>query len=153
MNYKLPLNSQMPHPGIGSGQTAPQEYYAAEVIFGSPEKNCAGAGICKVLSPVAHRRASGCLNCRRANALISTGPLESLLFRFVRQSMSREMIQENFGSGFFLVENAFHFQLAPLQQPGRITIAPGVYPVVQSPGFLNVWFKGEKRKDKTSIAS
>ncbi|MCB0579128.1 MAG: hypothetical protein KDD10_07440 [Phaeodactylibacter sp.] len=119
----------------------PQGVFAAEIIFGSPKKDCAGAGICKVNSPTAHNPdALACLNCQRATALISLGPAPEAVFRFVKSSMSKAIKEKYFSDGFFLVEAPFQFGKGLWKGPGLCIVQPGVYPVEKTEDYLVVRF-------------
>lgn len=126
--------------GLSAGR-APQAVFAAEIIFGSPKKNCAGAGICKVNAPTAHNPdAFTCLNCKRATALISLGPAPEAVFRFVKSSMSKAVRETYFSDGFFLVEAPFQFGKGLWKGPGLCVVQPGAYPVEKTEDYLVVRF-------------
>lgn len=130
-------------PSGAPGKQATGKIFVADVLFGSPNKNCAGAGICKVTAPVAQEMSGdGRRGCNRAIALVRTDTSDSLVFQFVKHSMCRKAISRYFGKGIFLVEDPFEFRQNYWSEGSR-TIRPGLYPVMESKDYLTVRFKAE----------
>lgn len=130
-------------------QREPQKAFAAEIIFGSPKKNCAGAGICKVVSPTSHQPGTlSCLNCGRAVALVHFVEPQTAVFRFVRKSMSREVVRKHFKNDVFLVESSFRFSQDYWQGTGQRAILPGAYLVERSDDFFTIRFRVGKQRIK-----
>lgn len=125
------------------GKQRAQKIFVADVLFGSPNKNCAGAGICKVIAPaVQEMNIEGRYGCNRAIALVKIEPSETLVFQFVRHSMCRKAITKYFGNNFFVVEDPFEFHQDYWSKECKM-IQPGVYPVARSKDFLTVRFNKE----------
>lgn len=120
------------------------QVFAAEIIFGSPKRNCAGSGICKVNSPTALGSVPlSCLNCKRATALISLDAPEIIVFQFVRSSMASEVLQKYFGNDVFLLEAPFQFRQSHWPEAEGRMIRAGAYPVERNETFLTVRFAND----------
>ncbi|MCB0552190.1 MAG: hypothetical protein KDD02_01465 [Phaeodactylibacter sp.] len=131
-------------PNGALGRQGFNEVLVADVLFGSPNKNCAGAGICRVTAPVAQElSAEGRWGCHRAIALVRAVSPTAIVFHFVLQSMCRKAIKAYFTGDTFLVEDPFEFQPDYWSKGQPITIQPGVYPVVRSKDYLTVAFEKE----------
>ncbi|MCB9297820.1 MAG: hypothetical protein H6559_32520 [Lewinellaceae bacterium] len=118
-----------------------EKILVADVLFGSPNKNCAGAGICKVIAPVAQETSpNGRWECNRAIALVKIDTSDTLVFQFVKHSMCRKAISKYFGTGIFLVEDPFEFR-QNFWSEGSRTIRPGAYPIAPGEDYLTVSFK------------
>lgn len=75
-----------------------------EVVFGTPSKNCAGAGICLI----ANRFPQGYeIACPHAPALIHYVSGQELVFRFRKRWLSATAVQTYFKSDHFLVDEGF----------------------------------------------
>lgn len=135
-----PLEREDMQPKGAPGKQTVEKILVADVLFGSPKKRCAGAGICKVIAPVAQELShNGRWECNRAIALVKMEPPDMLVFQFVKHSMCREAISKYFGTGIFLVEDPFEFRQNYWSEGSR-TIVPGAYPVMQSKEYLAVRF-------------
>lgn len=136
-----PLEKENLQPVGAPGKQAIEKVLVADVLFGSPNKKCAGAGICKVIAPVAQEMSpDGRWGCNRAVALVRIDASDTLVFQFVKHSMCRKAISKYFGTGIFLVEDPFEFRQSFWSEGAR-TILPGAYPVMQSEDYLAVNFK------------
>lgn len=123
---------------------AVQEVLVADVLFGSPNKNCAGAGICRVTAPVAQEMGTeGRWGCHRAVALVRILSPTVIAFHFVIQSMCRKAVRTYFAGDAFEVEAPFVFQPNYWSGGQGVTIQPGRYPVVRSADYLTVTFSSE----------
>lgn len=121
---------------------AVQEVLVADVLFGSPNKNCAGAGICRVTAPVAQEMGTeGRWGCHRSVALVRILSPTVIAFHFVIQSMCRKAVRQYFTADHFLVESPFEFQPDYWAQGSCVRIKPGLYPVVRSGDYLTVAFQ------------
>lgn len=136
-----PLEKKNSQPKGAPGKQAVEKILVADVLFGSPNKNCAGAGICKVIAPVAQETSpNGRWECNRAIALVKIDTSDTLVFQFVKHSMCRKAISKYFGTGIFLVEDPFEFR-QNFWSEGSRTIRPGAYPIVPGEDYLTVSFK------------
>lgn len=119
---------------------------AADVVFGSPNRNCAGSGICRVTAPIAQEMQTiGSWGCHRAIALVRLAAPQVLAFHFVIQSMCRKAMEQHFSAGFFLVEAPFEFKPDFWAKGQGIIVPPGAYPIVRSQDYLTVNFNTEIR--------
>ena len=138
-----PLEREDMQPTWAPGKQAVENIFVADVLFGSPNKRCAGAGICKVIAPVAQEMSpDGRWGCNRAVALVRLDSSDTLVFQFVKHSMCRKAISKYFGNGIFLVEDLFEFRQNYWLEGSR-TICPGTYPVMRSKEYLTVRFNTE----------
>ncbi len=79
-------------------------FIVAEVIFGSPKKNCAGIGICKV-SPVDN--ISTTLPCRSVSTEIASIKSNAIRLRLRMNDLCSNLIDRQFKHGRFKMEEAF----------------------------------------------
>ena len=136
-----PLEREDMQPTWAPGKQAVENIFVADVLFGSPNKRCAGAGICKIIAPVAQEmNTDGRWGCNRAIALVKVDASDTLVFQFVKHSLCRKAISKYFGNGIFLVEDPFEFR-QNFWSEGARTIKPGAYPVVESKAYLAVRFE------------
>lgn len=136
-----PLEKKNSQPGGAPGKQAVEKILVADVLFGSPNKNCAGAGICKVIAPVAQETSpNGRWGCNRAIALVKIDTSDTLVFQFVKHSMCRKAISKYFGTGIFLLEDPFEFRQDFWSEGSRM-IRPGAYPIAPGEDYLTVKFK------------
>ena len=97
-----------------------------EVIFGTPSRNCAGAGICLITNRFSQGYA---VPCPHAPAIIHLVPGQELVFRFRKRQLSDAALRGYFQENFFAVEEAFRLPQALVRQwklPVR-WIKPGQY--------------------------
>lgn len=117
-----------------------------EVVLGSPQKNCAGSGICQLIAPVSGRGKAAGQTCRRVVAMIRIESGGQQVFLFLKKDLCSRIRQRFFANGVFAVESPFEHE----QMYGRdhlyIFITPGHYPVRESEAFYTVDF-GQPRKD------
>lgn len=112
-------------------------FITAEVIFGSPKKNCAGIGICKV-SPVDN--ATTAMPCRSVRTEIAGIRNNSLRMRVPMDGLCANLIDRQFRLGRFKMEEAFELPtwlVEQLQLPVA-HIKAGSYPVSFSNGFIDI---------------
>ena len=129
-------------PKEAPGKQTAVEVLVADVMFGSPNRSCAGAGICRVTAPVAQEMSiNGRWGCHRAMALVRFVPPQAIIFHFVIQSMCRKAIRAYFAGDEFLVEDPFDFQPDYWAEGRLIRIQPGLYPVSRSGDYLTVAFQ------------
>ncbi len=146
MIHLIPSKRKEKAPVAPKREAMEASFLVAEVMFGSPNRNCAGAGICKVFAPTAQEMSSrGNCSCKRAIALVSATPGRALEFRFVRQSMCRNVIKQQFGQGVFVVEDPFEFHHNHWLKGAQRIIQAGIYPVLESKDYFTVVF------DKVSV--
>ena len=75
-----------------------------EVVFGTPSKNCSGAGICLIANRSPYWQT---IPCPHAPATIHYPPGPELVFRFRKRYLGPDLEQAFFRQDFFLVEEAF----------------------------------------------
>ncbi|MCB9352051.1 MAG: hypothetical protein H6573_31850 [Lewinellaceae bacterium] len=112
----------------------------SEVIFGSPMRNCAGHGICKILTPgVAH---TACQHCRRALAYIQFHEKRGQLsFSFIRESFSTPKAVSQFqGRQHFTQESRLFCHAGLLGSPltPSFFLLPGKYAITEDEYFFYV---------------
>ncbi|NUO02186.1 MAG: hypothetical protein HUU01_16390 [Saprospiraceae bacterium] len=102
----------------------------AEVVFGTPSKHCAGAGICMVSISSARTRI---ISCPCTVAWVSSTDPQWLQFRFEKSCLQQHIVDGHFSGQEFLVEEPFHVPLRLVRQLGLIAHSgqPGVYPVIE----------------------
>lgn len=99
-----------------------------EVVFGTPSKNCAGAGVCMLTNRFTNGHT---VPCPHAPAIVHFPPggNRELVFRFRKRYLTERILSGYFSSEFFVVEEAFRL---PLQMVRRLglpvrSIRPGRY--------------------------
>ncbi len=102
----------------------------AEVVFGTPSKHCAGAGICMVSISSARSRI---INCPCVPVWISSSGPHSVQFRFEKSCLHPNIADERFSQQGFTVEEAFRLPLRLVRKFGLISHwgQPGIYPVIE----------------------
>ncbi|MBP6811222.1 MAG: hypothetical protein KA138_06870 [Saprospiraceae bacterium] len=102
----------------------------AEVVFGTPSKHCAGAGICMVSISSAKTRV---ITCPSAPVWISSSNPTSLKFRFEKSCLQSNISNRHFSQREFMVEEAFHLPLRLVRQLGLASHwgQPGIYPIIE----------------------
>ena len=141
MNNKLSTKQSGIPVQLASTQQGLQKIFTAEVIFGSPASKCAGAGICKINSPITHHPiATGCLNCNRSIALFNLEASDSVTAHFLRKSMRADVVQKYFDNGFFILESPFRFKKNYGNGLKSKSIPAGLYTVEKSEDYLTVRF-------------
>ena len=97
-----------------------------EVVFGTPSRNCSGAGICLIAArfPQGHK-----IPCPHAPAIINYVPGRELVFRFRKHRISDTAVRRYFHKRYFLVEEAFELpqRLVRHWQLPQTHIPPGKY--------------------------
>lgn len=97
-----------------------------EVVFGTPSKNCEGAGVCLLTERMPKRQI---ITCPHAPAIIHYPPGRELIFRFIKSHLSQPVVQQYFSGDHFLVEEPFRLPLALVRRwrlPVR-KVNPGHY--------------------------
>ncbi len=104
-------------------------FIVAEVIFGSPKKNCAGIGICKV-SPVDNM--STTLPCRSVSTEIASIKSNAVRLRLRMDGLCSNLIDRQFKHGRFKMEEAFELPLWLVDKLklSASHIKAGSYPVI-----------------------
>lgn len=128
---------------VGPGLEKSSEVVIANVMFGSPHRNCQGSGICNVVAPVTQviDRADR-ISCKRAVAVVTVEWQGSLVFQFVKKSMCRKAIARYFKEDLFIVESPFDFR-RNFWSKDYCRIQPGTYPVTHCKEFITVVFNLE----------
>lgn len=121
----------------------------ADIMFGSPHKNCAGVGICKVISRPSENVYAGRNNkCKSAVAMVRIITRRVLVFHFVRRSMCAKTRDKYFRNNIFEVEDPFEFQLPDAEEGENMVIEPGLYAVKRGYHYLSVSFKVRESKEE-----
>ncbi len=122
----LRKNIETVHPALLSSPSIRE--VEMEVVFGTPSKNCSGAGICMI----AGRFPQGyTIACPHAPAIIHCAPgqEQELVFRFRKNRLCGRAAQAYFTAGYFLVEESFSLPQRLIRQWGLPVdkIPPGRY--------------------------
>lgn len=109
----------------------------AEVIFGSPKKNCAGIGICKV-SPVDN--VTTVMPCRSVRTEVASIKRNSLRLRVPMDGLCANVLDRQFRLGRFKMEETFELPrwLVAQLQLAATHIKAGSYPVTFSERHVEI---------------
>ena len=112
----------------------------AEVVFGTPSKHCAGAGICMVSISGARTRL---ITCTCAPAWISSSDPYWLKFRFEKSCLQPNIVDGRFSQQDFRFEEAFHLPLRVVRQLGLVSPwgQPGIYPIIEQENDWLICFR------------
>ena len=121
----------------------------AGVIFGNPQKNCAGHGICKVTSPAA---LSAC-GCFSATAFLSFIPETTIISFFFPNALNvRSLLEIYFKGEHFVVEEEVSFKLEDLgSDGGEIIIQKGGYLPEQNEEGVHLFLSYRLRQQDNSV--
>lgn len=111
----------------------------AEVVLGSPAKQCAGFGICKIF-PIWYQIHSNCCHLKTIINLLPNGDLQCV---FSVSEWSEPVRQKYFSGAYFQVETPCWLPLWLHKQLGlqvRRAIAPGHYSIQKIEGSIIVVF-------------
>ena len=123
----------------GAGLSAPVLSIQAEVVLGSPAKDCAGLGICKIL-PIRYQIHCNCHHVRARIHLMRDGHLQCV---FPVTELSESVQQKYFSSSYFQVETVCWLPLWLCKQlglQGRRGIAPGHYSIQKMDASIMIVF-------------
>lgn len=116
------------------------EEYEMGVVFGTPSKNCDGAGVC-MISRMSHleRLLIPCFFTVVFLTVIGEG---YFVFRVPRAALSPMICQKYFGLGVFKVEESFFLPrwLVRIRGKPKIRIPPGIYRVEIVEGSYKIHF-------------
>jgi hypothetical protein len=112
----------------------------AQVVFGSPNKNCAGSGICKTIAPSMGTNHPFLLHCDHALAVIVYRLPDVLHFYFEKKSICNRILKKHFEQNIFLVEEPFLFECP--KNKALLQIRAGAYIVQESEEHLFIPFAG-----------
>lgn len=103
----------------------------AEVVFGTPSKHCAGAGICMV--SISNAKTDRIITCPVVPVWISSANPHWAQFRFEKAALQTEISKARFSGQEFVIEEAFRLPLRLTRQLGLVSYwgQPGIYPVVE----------------------
>lgn len=109
-----------------------------DIVFGSPGKDCQGAGICQMI-PAEHVRVHW--KCPNARAWMYFTVNGELCLMFERQSLAPEYAERYFKNAFFLVEEAYSIPKALLAPFNRadFRVESGLYSVEVSDNFYRIF--------------
>ncbi len=112
------------------------------VVFGSPGKGCAGAGICKAteIKALLSSFSPAKTFCREGLAKVKAIRPDQLVFYFLVNSMCSTLVQQCFDDNFFIVEHDTVLELTVRGQMVRHFIFAGAYPVTCNPRYRIVHF-------------
>ncbi|TXF88459.1 hypothetical protein FUA23_14330 [Neolewinella aurantiaca] len=106
----------------------------AEIVFGSPRRNCRNLGICKVLTESGAKEQSLPDCCLSATANILIGDYGRLLMLFPMEGITEEVITRYFQGDVFTIESAYTLPpevcTALGRDGGRLSVMPGKFPVL-----------------------
>lgn len=110
----------------------------AQVVFGTPNRNCAGSGICKVFTIQGAKRLN--ISCEMVEARISLLETE-LQLSFPETACSSQLIQRVFSNEHFKMEEDFVMPswLIGKFKPQPAFVPQGNYPIQFRNGFI--WLK------------
>ena len=99
-----------------------------EVVFGTPSKNCSGAGVCLIAGrfPEGYKIA-----CPHAPAHIHFLPGNEIVFRFRKKNLDDHIVRSYFNRKYFTVEESFQLP-KPLVERWNLStgcIPAGRYPL------------------------
>ncbi len=109
----------------------------AEIVLGSPRKQCNGIGICRIERAnhrQAQKRKAGVKGCKRAKALLMGQTSGSIVFYFVKHSLSECCRVKQFRHGHFQLEEAVSLPwdiALELGCPVHSRLCAGTYRVVE----------------------
>ncbi len=110
----------------------------SQVVFGTPSRNCSGAGICKVYTIHAAKRLQIACEMVPARLVVSD---KDLLVSFSEADSTESLRQKQFGGMYFWVEEAFqlpNWLVQKLDTPAAF-IPAGEYLIQRKNGFI--WLK------------
>ena len=134
----LPLSSYCPSVVIWD---YPTKSLKADVLFGSPGKDCRGVGICRVGYRGTFQEESN--NCKAAVAEISFTKDERLQLKFKVNDLCQRIQKIHFRHGYFKVEKDFwmpDFVNKALWLKSGYTIKKGKYKVEISAEYFTIKF-------------
>ena len=127
------LNSISTMPSVGRGDSATSIIY--RIRFGMPSRDCIGLGICDAFryDPKRYKKT---FRFALAELIYDSG---ELAIAFHKKSMDRETTKMFFGSGVFLVEEAFDLSAVMEQEkakPGMLILEKGSYDIEDAGDFF-----------------
>ncbi len=107
------------------------------IMFGMPSRDCAFSGICRIESKM--KNDHNCQDCFSVGRLVLVGK-KQINFDFLKTSMKATTIEKYFGSGHFIIIEAYEMPEFVNQALGmkQLLIQPGIYPVVENEDHLSV---------------
>jgi hypothetical protein len=113
----------------------------AGVVFGSPNRSCKGAGICKIIEIKSFSvREANCRSCKTGIAWIEPLSNRSIKFVFLKESMNISTLRKQFHKGWFELPD--NLKLPSFLSGGLLSgekrVCKGKYPVMESEFFLTV---------------
>lgn len=111
----------------------------ATVVFGSPQRQCTGSGLCNVIGPSDWLENANYCDCRKAIASI-IWLSDYVLFQFVRSSFSDACYQKYFQDSCFLVEEYFEYLPKGWAESFRIQVEPGCYQAYDNGDYVRLFF-------------
>jgi hypothetical protein len=133
-----PADCFFDHPAINQGFTIGVH---VEVVFGSPAKNCQGAGICMIIDSA--RMPPGVYPCPHTRALLYPAPGGRPALRFESAGLTENKVKCLLAAPFFVVEEMYHipgYLLRGLGWRAPFFIAPGRYPTTVCPDGVEIVF-------------
>lgn len=126
----------------------------ADVVFGSPKRNCAGSGICRMLARTGARRAP--FSCPSQATLLRALRPDWLLLECSVEGISPEQWDLLFGGSRFRVETTFRLPLT-ITRPlfgHRVEIPAGNYPFTLRGKrlFIHLSVVPSRRADSLNLA-
>jgi len=101
----------------------------AEIVFGSPRRECRGFGICKVVETSPNRKYHGCTSGVPAQISVLSSNGISVFMK--QECIPSEIMGEHFGGEYFIVEHPYYFTPEMSNKLGgqnvQLVIPTGVY--------------------------
>jgi hypothetical protein len=112
----------------------------ADVVFGSPRRNCAGSGICRIVAW--SDLATKSTQCPQYRARLYKSQPQELLLEVPLTNMPRRQFDQLFFGPHFVVEATFRLPLSITRTlfGHRTEIAAGEYPYTICRGVLSIRF-------------
>ena len=114
---------------------APAREITAEIVFGTPGKNCEGVGICRMLSVAILGNRP--VVCPHATGYLTLDPAANTLFlRMPKIHLDRQMVARHFCKRLFKVTESYRVPARFTRALGTqqiYTIREGVYGVMETP--------------------
>lgn len=112
----------------------------ATVIFGMPTKDCSYNGICRIEPEINYQE-----NTKRCQGLadIFISTEKQLLFSFAKMYMKEKTMQKHFGSGYFIIIEAFRVPefISQAITYNSVIIPQGIYKVTETKEAYEVVFE------------
>ncbi|GJM32812.1 MAG: hypothetical protein DHS20C18_18130 [Saprospiraceae bacterium] len=93
-------------PSVSSLGVERRHWTLAEVVFGSPKKNCAGVGICS-MNPLIQEPTNYAFPCQKVIAQLMVEKQQLLLLRLSKQGLCPHLAMRQFPKNKFILKTNF----------------------------------------------